>query len=112
MIEKQFYSINEAARILELPPYVLRYWEKEFKMLRPKKNRAGRRVYTRRDLEIVSNIKKLLYEEGFTIDGARKKLLTMKKEEIEQIPLPFKKPGEIIKEIKGELEEIKNLLAK
>jgi DNA-binding transcriptional MerR regulator len=111
VIEKQFYSINEAAKILELPPYVLRYWEKEFKMLRPKKNRAGRRVYTRREIEIVMNIKKLLYEEGFTIEGARKKLVTMKKEDIEQIPLPFKKPKDIIAEVKQELKELKALLS-
>lgn len=110
MIEKQFYSINEAAKILELPPYVLRYWEKEFKMLRPKKNRAGRRVYTRREIEIVMNIKKLLYEEGFTIEGARKKLVTMKKEDIEQISLPFKKPKDIIAEVRQELKELHSLL--
>ena len=110
MIEKQFYSINEAAKILELPPYVLRYWEKEFKMLRPKKNRAGRRVYTRREIEIVMNIKKLLYEDGFTIEGARKRLVTMKKEEIEQIPLPFRKPRDIIDEVKHELKELQGLL--
>ncbi len=110
MIEKQFYSINEAAKILELPPYVLRYWEKEFKMLRPKKNRAGRRVYTKRDIELVLNIKKLLYEDGFTIEGARKKLTTMKKEEFEQIPIPFKKSSDIIKEIKEDLNGLKTLL--
>jgi len=110
VIEKQYYSINEAATILELPAYVLRYWEKEFKMLRPKKNRAGRRVYTRREIEIVMNIKKLLYEDGFTIQGARKKLVAMKKGEIEQIPLPFKKPRDIIEEVKQELKEIHSVL--
>ncbi len=111
MIEKQFYSINEAATILEIPPYVLRYWEKEFKALRPKKNRAGRRIYSKKDIYFVQCIKKLLYDEGYTIEGARKKLLTMKKIEIEQISLPFKKSQNVVEEVKKELAEIKKLLA-
>lgn len=111
MIEKQYHSINEAADLLKLPAYVLRYWEKEFKMLRPKKNRAGRRVYTKRDINIVLCIKKLLYDDGFTIEGARKRLLNMKEQEIEQIALPFAEPKNVIKEVKGELAEIKKLVS-
>jgi DNA-binding transcriptional MerR regulator len=57
-----------------LKPYVLRFWEKEFPMLRPKKNRAGNRVYQRKDIDLVLRIKHLLYKEGFTIDGARNRI--------------------------------------
>ena len=69
-----YYSISEVCAQTELEPHVLRYWESEFSQLRPKKNRAGNRAYRDRDIEIVRFIKNLLYEEKFTIPGARKKL--------------------------------------
>jgi len=58
-----------------VPAYVLRYWESEFKLLRPKKNPAGQRVYRRRDVDLVVRIKTLLYEERLTLEGAKKRLL-------------------------------------
>jgi DNA-binding transcriptional MerR regulator len=72
--EKLYHSITEVAQLLKLKPHVLRYWEKEFGMLRPKRNRAGNRMYSKKDIELVAMIRHLLYEQGLTIEGARKRL--------------------------------------
>ena len=72
--EKLYYSISEVAGITGLQAYVLRFWEKEFPMLRPRKNKGGNRHYQKRDIELITQIKNLLYEENFTIAGARKRL--------------------------------------
>ncbi len=72
--DKLYYNISEVSRITGIKAHVLRYWETEFPMLRPIKDRANRRLYKKKDLELVMEIKKLLYEENFTIKGARKKL--------------------------------------
>ena len=73
-IKKLYYSISEVSEMTSLKPYVLRYWESEFSDLRPSKNRAGNRIYRRNDIQLILQIKKLLYEEKFTIEGARQKL--------------------------------------
>ena len=73
--DKLYYRIGEVESITEVPAYVLRYWESEFKLLRPKKNPAGQRLYRKRDLELVLRIKYLLYTERLTLEGARKRLL-------------------------------------
>lgn len=74
MAKKLYYKIGEACKVLEIQPYVLRYWEKEFPFLSPDKNKSGQRVYSGQELEIIRRIKELLYEEGYTIAGAKKKL--------------------------------------
>jgi len=71
---KMYYSISEAARLVGVEPYVLRFWEKEFPQIRPKKNRAGNRIYRPEDVKKVNRIKRLLHDEGYTIEGARKLL--------------------------------------
>ena len=71
---KLFYRISEVSKMTGLEAYVLRYWETEFPMLRPKKSRGGQRTYLAKDIELVLLIKQMLYEEGFTIAGARKRL--------------------------------------
>ena len=71
---KLFYKIGEVCEITDTQPYVLRFWESEFPQLAPRKNRSGQRVYQRKDIDTVIRIKKLLYEEEYTIAGARKKL--------------------------------------
>jgi DNA-binding transcriptional MerR regulator len=73
--EKLYYRIGEVEEIAGVPAYVLRYWESEFKLLRPKKNPAGQRLYRRRDLDLVQRIKTLLYDERLTLEGARKRLV-------------------------------------
>ena len=73
---KLFFKIGEVCEITDTQPYVLRYWESEFSALAPAKNSSGQRIYRRRDIETVVRIKQLLYEEGFTIAGAKKRLET------------------------------------
>jgi DNA-binding transcriptional MerR regulator len=72
--EKLYFRIGEVSRLTHTKSYVLRYWETEFPMLRPSKSSTGHRLYRRRDVEIIFEIRRLLYGQGFTIDGARKKL--------------------------------------
>ena len=74
--EKLFFKIGEVAELVQEEQHVLRYWESEFSMLAPQKNRAGQRTYRRKDVEMAIRIKELLRNEGFTIDGARKNLST------------------------------------
>ena len=70
-VKKLYYSIGEVSEMTNLKSYVLRYWETEFNQLRPPKNRAGNRTYRQKDIEVILNIKDLLYKKKFTIDGAR-----------------------------------------
>ncbi len=72
--EKRYYRIGEVSRITDVKPYVLRYWESEFRWMAPQKSRSKQRLYRRRDINMILLIKKLLYEQRFTIAGARKKL--------------------------------------
>ena len=86
---KLYYSISEAATMTTVKPHVLRYWETQFKMLRPRKNKAGNRMYRKRDLKLVMLIKGLLYEKKFTIAGAQKKLAADKGEVRDQVEMSF-----------------------
>ncbi len=72
--EKLYYKIGEACKMLDIQPYVLRYWETEFSILSPSKSKSGQRVYGEVDFALIRRIKELLYDEGFTIAGAKKKL--------------------------------------
>ena len=72
--EKLFFKIGEVCELTDTQPYVLRFWESEFPQLAPKKNRSGQRIYSPEDIEVVQEIKRLLYDSGFTIAGARKQL--------------------------------------
>ncbi len=78
-MQKIYYSISEVAEMVKLEQHVLRYWETEFPDLKPQKNRSGNRAYKEKDVIVVQKIQYLLYEELFTIEGARKKLKQMKK---------------------------------
>jgi DNA-binding transcriptional MerR regulator len=73
--EKLYFRIGEVEHIAGVPAYVLRYWESEFKLLRPKRNPAGQRLYRKRDVELVLRIKSLLYDERLTLEGAKKRLV-------------------------------------
>jgi DNA-binding transcriptional MerR regulator len=88
--EKLYYRIGEVEALTEVPAYVLRYWESEFKLLRPKKNPAGQRLYRHRDLELVRRIKSLLYDERLTLEGAKKRLLAESRKGPEQLELGVK----------------------
>ena len=83
--QKIYFRIGEVARILEVAPHVVRFWESEFKAVRPQKSSTGQRVYTRRDVERLVMIKRLLREERYTIEGARKYL---REKGVEPLPPP------------------------
>ncbi len=88
---KLFFKIGEVCELTDTQPYVLRYWESEFPALAPAKNNSGQRIYRRRDIETILRIKTLLYEEGFTIAGAKKKLEQEMKDQVKSgttTPLP------------------------
>lgn len=87
--ERLYFRIGEVAKLCRLPAYVLRFWETEFPQLKPIKSNTGQRMYRRKDVEGVLRIKKLLYEEGFTISGARQQLRGETKGEKNQGALPF-----------------------
>jgi len=87
--DRLYFRIGEVARLCRLPAYVLRFWETEFPQLKPIKGSTGQRMYRRKDVENVLRIKKLLYEEGFTIAGARQQLRDEAKADKRQTPLPF-----------------------
>jgi DNA-binding transcriptional MerR regulator len=72
--ERLFYKIGEASRLVDVESYVLRYWESEFPFLSPRKSKSGQRIYSKKDIDLLLQIKRLLYEERYTIDGVRKRL--------------------------------------
>ncbi len=106
--ERRYYSIAEVAKETDLKPYVLRFWEKEFSNLRPKKNRAGNRTYQRKDIDMIMRIKHLLYDEGFTIQGARQRIKAEQSGSVpDSDPLVIKRA---LSEIRQEIEAIAALL--
>jgi DNA-binding transcriptional MerR regulator len=111
--EKLYFRIGEVARLCHLPAYVLRFWETEFPLLRPVKSSTGQRMYRRRDVESVVRIKRLLYEEGYTIAGARQHLRDEgKSDKKQQVALPF--PGNSpadLRHIRQGLQEILTILS-
>ena len=104
--EKRYYSISEVARITGLEPYVLRYWEKEFPNLKPRKNRGGNRIYTQKDIEVINQINHLRTREKLTIAGARHKLMMKKPGEVKQSALNSAKAKTLIGQIRTDIEEL------
>jgi DNA-binding transcriptional MerR regulator len=110
--EKLYFRIGEVAELCRLPAYVLRFWETEFPQLKPVKSNTGQRMYRRKDVENVLRIKKLLYEEGFTIAGARQHLRADGKTDKKQVPLPFPtRPASDLRYIRQGLNEILTMLS-
>src|SRR5881392_1153397 len=109
--EKLYFRIGEVSELCHLPAYVLRFWETEFPQLKPVKSSTGQRMYRRKDVDAVLRIKKLLYEEGFTIAGARQQLRSESKTEKNQVPLPFPVQSSAdLKRIRHGLQEILGML--
>ena len=110
--DKLYFRIGEVATLCHLPAYVLRFWESEFPQLKPVKSSTGQRMYRKRDVESVLRIKQLLYEQGFTISGARQQLRAETKSDKTQAAIPF--PSHSVPEIqhiRQGLREILNLLS-
>ena len=114
--DRLYYRIGEVSRITGLKPHVLRYWESEFKVIKPHKGGSLQRLYRRKDLDLILKIKKLLYEEGFTIAGAKKKIRDLERLENKQLKLKLVekksngKDHELLASVKEELKGIRNML--
>jgi DNA-binding transcriptional MerR regulator len=118
--KKLYYKIREVCEIVGVEAYVLRFWEAEFPVLSPPKSKSGQRTYRPKDIELLLRIKKLLYEEGFTIAGARKKLSaneaddsSEKTQDLPEAPRtenPYTPASENLEKVKAELETILTLL--
>jgi DNA-binding transcriptional MerR regulator len=110
--DKLYFRIGEVAGLCRLPAYVLRFWETEFPQLKPVKSSTGQRMYRKRDVESVVRIKKLLYEDGFTIAGARVQLREETKSERNQSALPFPgRPSVSVGHLRNELRQILHILS-
>ena len=110
--DKLYFRIGEVATLCRLPAYVLRFWETEFPQLKPVKSSTGQRMYRKRDVENVLRIKQLLYEQGFTISGARQHLRSETKSDTTQAAIPFPAHSAAeLKHIRQGLREILNLLS-
>lgn len=114
--DRLYYRIGEVSRITGLKPHVLRYWESEFKVIKPHKGGSLQRLYRRKDLDLILKIKKLLYEEGFTIAGAKKKIRDLERLENRQMKLKLVekksngKDRELLASVKEELKGIRRML--
>ncbi len=118
-IKKLYYSIGEVSKMTELKAYVLRYWETEFKQLKPPKNRAGNRTYRQSDVDLILFIKDLLYNKKFTIEGARAQIVSMGEDDKTEKKIDEEKPVKVVPakketlvKIKQELETLLELLRK
>lgn len=116
--DKLYFRIGEVARLAGIKPYVLRFWESEFTRLGPKKSGTGHRLYRRKDVELVLEIKRLLYDRRYTIEGARKVLEAKPKPQAPSPVMPnkqvelFSSPGSAFhKELRKELTEILELMS-
>ncbi|MEW6584369.1 MAG: MerR family transcriptional regulator [Nitrospirota bacterium] len=113
--DKLFYKIGEVSKIVGVEPYVLRYWETEFSFLKPRKNKSGQRVYIKKDVELLLTIKRLLYQERYTIEGVRKRLglspLHIEPGPEQESPKKeVRQPARAIEDVKKRLREILSLL--
>jgi DNA-binding transcriptional MerR regulator len=114
-IKKLYYSISEVSKITDLEQYVLRYWESEFDQLKPSKNRAGNRIYTNRDIQLILFIKKLLRDERYTIEGAKQVLKNWSPEEesgeqLELLSVAPRAPKIKDEKLRNDILEIKKFL--
>ena len=102
--DKRYFRIGEVSRIIGVEPYVLRYWESEFSQIRPRRADTNQRTYQKKDLEVIMEIKRLLYEEKLTIEGARKRLTRQKEA---GVPLD----RSFIEDLKTDLQDILKILS-
>jgi DNA-binding transcriptional MerR regulator len=109
---KRYFTIGEVSELCAVKPHVLRYWEQEFSQLKPVKRRGNRRYYQRHDVVLIREIRGLLYEQGFTIGGARQRLDTDEKTEVETslTVTQASDKKQLVKELLKDLEELQTLL--
>ena len=112
--DKPYFKIGEAARLCGVKPYVLRYWETEFKSVKPQKTRSQQRLYKRKDVELLLKIRHLLYEKRYTIEGARTRLRDLGHDEGPVAPQPAAQSGiapETLRKIKQGLQDLIRICA-
>ncbi len=111
-LSKIYYSISEVAEMTGLEAHVLRYWETEFSSLRPLKNRGGNRAYREKDIKQIFMIKKLLYHDRYTIEGARRQILKAAGSQIEQMEISFEEVRalDLIRSVREELRDIAEMI--
>ncbi|MBW2513243.1 MAG: MerR family transcriptional regulator [Deltaproteobacteria bacterium] len=102
--DKLYFKIGEVSDLLELPTHVLRFWETEFKKIKPKRTSSGQRMYRKKDVMLILKIRHLLYEKGFTIPGARQHLRS-KQDFVDELPRTLS-----VSELRHELEQIRELI--
>ncbi len=116
--DKLFFSIGKASEVTGIKPYILRYWQSEFNLLRPEKDANGQRIYKKKDIEIIFRLKRMLYEDGYTITGAKKKLKEEKKREKtkstekQEVKVKKDKTKKKREKIKKELRSLLDILEK
>ncbi len=114
--DKLYFKIGEVSRITRIKPYILRYWEKTFRIIKPVKSQGNQRVYTKKDVEQILYIKELIEKEGYTLEGVKKKIreFTRKKGKDCQLQFPFteKHYMNLLKDLRKELCAIRELLCK
>ena len=111
--DKLYFKIGEVADIVGVKPYVLRYWESEFSVIKPTKTRSKHRLYRRKDVETLLQIKRLLHEQRFTIEGARKRLKAIQKEDRRQLEMPLSDRSyrSVLIRLKRDLESLHRMLS-
>lgn len=112
--DKLYFKIGEVSRITGVEPYILRYWESEFKLVKPYRTKSNQRLYRKKDVESILKIKKMLYNEKFTIAGAKKKLSKNTNSKRNQLPLEFSQQQyiDILKEIRKEIGQLTEIISK
>ena len=108
--DKRYYRIGEVSKITDVKPYVLRYWESEFRWMVPQKSKSKQRLYRRREIDMILLIKKLLYEQRFTIAGARRRLRELGVEGVQEELAANVDPRAEVRRFRAELEAIRAAL--
>lgn len=108
--DKLYFKIGEVADITKVKPYILRYWESEFKIISPRKSPTKQRVYSRKDVELILEIKRLLYKEKFTLEGAKKRIKELQAERQLNLGFTDEKFQSALKAIKKELHSIRKIV--
>ena len=103
---KRYFTIGEVSELCEVKPHVLRYWEQEFSQLKPVKRRGNRRYYQRQDVILIRQIRSLLYEQGFTIGGARQRMAGAEGGDVEKAPVNQKVVQDLISEVEDALKDL------
>ncbi len=111
-VKRLYFSIAQVSKMTGLKPYVLRYWETEFSQLRPAKNSAGNRIYRKSDIKMVFLIKRLLYQEKYTIEGARQFLVRLRQQRDKKLQMSLNEmnKNDLVQEIKKILHEMLDIL--